>query len=144
MRSRSVTETMRLAHQFALRLRGGDIVALIGPLGAGKTTFVQGLARALGIKKLITSPTFILLKSYRLNKPFHHIIVLTHVDCYRLHNAQQLIDVGIQDHFDNPHTITVIEWADRMISIIPSRAYWITFSFSNTDQGLSRAIIIDK
>lgn len=142
MNSHSANETRQIAAQVAHTLRGGDVIGLVGPLGAGKTTFVQGLAKAFGIKKKITSPTFILLQSYTLPKPHNTITTLTHIDCYRLDDPQQLIDIGLRDHLNDPHTLTVIEWADKVKTIMPGTADWITFAHSRTTR--SHTITLDK
>jgi len=133
MISHSVAETTKQAHRLARRLHGGDVIGLVGHLGAGKTTFVQGLARALGIKKHITSPTFVLLHAYTLPKQFNSITTFVHVDCYRLHAHQQLIDIGIREYLDDPHTLTVIEWAEKVKSLLPARTLWINFSYTHKD-----------
>ncbi len=155
MISHSVADTNKLASRLVKGLHGGDVVGLVGPLGAGKTTFVQGLARALGIKRPITSPTFILLQSYpvRLGSPPKkgsvcrrassgrpgetergcRITTLTHIDCYRLRDPQQLLDIGIREYLDDPHTLTVIEWADKVRALLPVRTLWIYFSHMPKD-----------
>ncbi|MFA4872735.1 MAG: tRNA (adenosine(37)-N6)-threonylcarbamoyltransferase complex ATPase subunit type 1 TsaE [Patescibacteria group bacterium] len=133
MISHSVADTNKLASRLVKGLHGGDVVGLVGPLGAGKTTFVQGLARALGVKKHITSPTFVLLHTYTLPKQLNNITTLVHVDYYRLHTPQQLIDIGIREHLDDPHALTVIEWAEKVKSLLPARTLWINFSHTHKD-----------
>lgn len=152
MVSHNIADTTKLAHRLAKRLHGGDVVGLVGPLGAGKTTFVQGMAKALGIKTHITSPTFILLQSYHMPQSpllrrgdrrsgWVPINTLTHVDCYRLRDPQELLDIGIREHLNAPHTLTVIEWADRVRTLLPRHAYWIKFAH---DARASRIITLDK
>src|SRR3954465_9577478 len=86
-------------------LSGGDVVVLTGDLGAGKTTFVQGAAAALGVTEPVVSPTFTLVREYRGSRPIHH------VDVYRLDRIQDVIDLGVEELLD-PEGVTFIEWGD--------------------------------
>jgi len=88
---------------------------LTGELGAGKTVFVQGLARALGVGTAATSPTFVLVNEYRGRVPVHH------VDAYRTTSLAELMDLGIEEMMDGDG-ITVIEWAERVEPLLPARA----------------------
>src|SRR5688572_23076479 len=89
--TRSAAETRRLAATVAGALRAGDVVALTGELGAGKTCFVQGAAAALGVTERVTSPSFLLRRDY------HGDLPLVHLDVYRLERLQDVIDLGIDD-----------------------------------------------
>ncbi|MBI4132509.1 MAG: tRNA (adenosine(37)-N6)-threonylcarbamoyltransferase complex ATPase subunit type 1 TsaE [Candidatus Sungbacteria bacterium] len=129
--SRSSGETQRLAEavlgKLLRRAKGPLILALSGELGSGKTTFIQGLARALGIREKIQSPTFVLAKWYRLPKranSFRHFI---HIDCYRLEKASEVRHFNFPALLKDPETIAVIEWADRIRKFIPKKAVWIHF-----------------
>lgn len=95
----------------AAHLRPGDVVALAGELGAGKTCLVQGVARALGVEAAVTSPTFVLVKTYagRLR--------LVHVDVYRLDRLQDVIDLG--DEVFAPDAVTMVEWGDAVAAVLP-------------------------
>lgn len=93
-----------------------------GDLGSGKTTFVKGLANALGIKSNITSPTFVLMKEYRLKNG-----QLTHVDCYRMNSYQDAEGIGLDEKFNNRDGIVVIEWAEKIKQILPKNTKWIMF-----------------
>ncbi len=124
--SHSEEETFEIAQTVADSLQGGDVLALSGELGAGKTAFVKGLAEALGVSHTITSPTFVVMKVYDV--PAHETITtLCHVDAYRLSSGNDLEDIGIGDYMGAPNTITVIEWAKRVKDIIPEDAIWMTF-----------------
>jgi tRNA threonylcarbamoyladenosine biosynthesis protein TsaE len=105
-------------------------------LGSGKTTFVQGLAKGLGIKDKILSPTFVLMKNYKIpstNKQFYHI------DCYRIKQAQDLSALGLEKLFLNPQNIIAIEWAERIKKILPEDTIVLNFKFKNQEQREIRA-----
>lgn len=125
---------MKFAHNFASRLKGGDIVALSGNLGTGKTQFVKGVANFFKIKKNITSPTFVLIKVYHVKK--NHLkpskgsqFKLVHIDCYRLSSPRELLDIGLQELLDSPRNIILIEWAEKIKNILPKKTFWIKFSY---------------
>ena len=111
----SPEETAAVGKRLAATLGAGDVVALTGELGAGKTCFVQGLTRGLGVEARATSPTFVLINEYRGRLPVHH------VDAYRTAPATELIDLGLLELFDGDG-VTVVEWADRAASLLPDRA----------------------
>jgi len=96
-------------------LCAGDVVALYGELGAGKTCFVQGLVRGLDVRTLATSPTFVLVNEYRGRLSVHH------VDAYRTSNLTELMDLGLLDLFGGDG-VTLLEWADRAEPLLPGRA----------------------
>ena len=110
----SADETRTAGERLARTLGPGDVVALTGDLGAGKTCFVQGLARGLGATAWATSPTFVLINEYRADLPIHH------VDAYRVGNAAEMIDVGLLELIDGDG-VTVIEWADKVLALLPDR-----------------------
>lgn len=100
------------------------IIGLCGDLGGGKTTFIKGLATGLGLKKVITSPTFLLLKEYKIKD-----IYLYHFDFYRLKGAAQALEIGLKEYLKRPKSISVIEWADKIENILPSEKLMIDFAF---------------
>ena len=126
--SQSPEETQRIAREQALLLskqgRGEPLViALEGELGAGKTTFTQAFAEALGVHEHVKSPTFVLMKHYQLaNVPNYH--TLYHLDCYRLTSAADLAPLGGGDIIHRTGTIILIEWAERVAEILP-RNHWV-------------------
>ena len=105
----SPEETEALGAELALRLRRGDLVALYGQLGSGKTVFARGLARGLGVTEPVTSPTFALMHIYEGRD-----IELCHVDLYRLSSPDDLTAAGITEFLDDPALIKVVEWAERL------------------------------
>jgi tRNA threonylcarbamoyladenosine biosynthesis protein TsaE len=121
----SPAETQAWGARLAGLLAAGDVAALVGELGAGKTAFVQGLARGLGIRAAVTSPTFILVNQYRTPTG----CTLQHVDCYRLSDAAaEMWDVGLGDLFAGDD-IVAIEWADRVAALLPDEYLEIGFSY---------------
>ena len=118
--------------KFVKQLSGGEVLCLIGDLGAGKTAFTKGLASGLGIKNTITSPTFVLMKNYKVsNDKIKH---LAHIDAYRLTDGGQLLGIGVEDYFSQPECVTVIEWADRVKDIWPKKNTKIEFKILKGDK----------
>lgn len=113
LKTRSAEETRLLAVCLAPVLVPGDLLVLAGDLGAGKTTFVQGLAAGLGITDRVTSPTFILMKEYLGGR-----FPLMHLDVYRLGKIQEVIDLGY-DEFLDPSYVVAVEWGDRVEALLP-------------------------
>lgn len=118
MQSTSPEQTKQIAKDLAQNLKGGDIVLLHGDLGAGKTTFVKGLAEGLGVTDDITSPTFTLMNHYKINDQRSTIDELVHVDTYRLEEEQELVDIGIEDYLGEENTICVIEWPEKIEDLL--------------------------
>lgn len=110
----SEKQTFALAKKIAKKLKGGEIIGLTGELGAGKTIFSKGLAAGLGIKKNINSPTFVLMKIYKIKNNKTGIKNFVHIDAYRLKGPKNIISLGIQEYFNQPDTVTAIEWADKI------------------------------
>ena len=106
--------TTSAGERLAARLAPGDVVALTGELGAGKTCFVQGLVRGLGATTAATSPTFVLVNEYRGRLPIHH------VDVYRTQSLTELLDLGLEELIAGSG-VTVVEWADRCGPLLPPR-----------------------
>ncbi len=113
-------QTFALGKKFATTLKGGEVIALDGELGAGKTVFVKGLAAGLGISATVHSPTFILTKPYTVKKN-KGVTVLLHIDAYRLKDAAQLEGIGIEDYIHEPTCVIVIEWAERVKTLLPKK-----------------------
>ena len=124
-KTKSAEETKKVAADLARKIikakpqRQACVIALEGELGAGKTTFIQGFAKALKIKQKITSPTFVLIKSYKL--PAITYKLLYHIDAFRLKDWHDLVSLGIKEIFANPQNIILIEWAERVKSILPKK-----------------------
>lgn len=125
----TVAETEKLAQTIAKSITGGEIFALIGPLGAGKTTFAKHLAKALGYVGRVSSPTFVLLQTYTGTNPKNKTrLFIHHLDLYRIENASEAVQSGITEQWGDPHSITLVEWADKAPSLIPKNAITIYFT----------------
>ena len=107
------------------------VIALTGDLGSGKTTFVQGFLRALGVKGSITSPTFLIIKLYKLNEPDNYQFVY-HIDAYRLHFPKEILTLGFKKIIADPKTTVLIEWADKIKKLLPKNTIWIKFEHGAT------------
>ncbi|HYZ10987.1 MAG TPA: tRNA (adenosine(37)-N6)-threonylcarbamoyltransferase complex ATPase subunit type 1 TsaE [Actinomycetota bacterium] len=105
-------ETRNVAAALAELLVPGDVISLTGDLGAGKTTFVQGAARKLGVTDQVASPTFVLVREYRGEVPVYHL------DVYRLDRLQEVIDLGFEDLLD-PAGVVFVEWGDAIAPLLP-------------------------
>lgn len=129
--SRSVAETKQFAEtllrQLAARPHRPLVLALRGELGSGKTAFIQGLARALGIRERVQSPTFVLCKWYRLPARAAPFKRLVHVDAYRIERPAEARHFGLAGAFRDRDAIVAIEWADRIRKLIPKQAVWVRF-----------------
>ncbi len=128
--SSSMEETQQVAANILKQLRGRHTLALFGDLGSGKTVFVQGLARALGVKETVNSPTFTLIKEYPLNQgtgqaPFARLI---HADLYRL-SENEAGNLGLSDYLNDRRSLVVIEWADRLNPNAVDSAVKIQFKY---------------
>lgn len=128
----TVEETWALARRLASELKPGDVVCLDGDLGAGKTTFTQGLAAALGVSGRVTSPTFCIVQEHRGRS------ILVHMDLYRLRGEDDVLAVGWEDYLAEG-AILAVEWPDRAGTLIPSAAQRV--AFSHLDGGERRRIV---
>ncbi len=122
--SSSTKETIRFARDFAKTLQPGRVLALIGDLGTGKTTFVKGLAGGLGLSKAaeeVKSPSFVLMHVYPTRIPLYHF------DLYRLESSKDISSIGMDEFLNDPNAISCIEWADRAPMMLPSTTTRICF-----------------
>lgn len=129
--SHSEKETAEFAEAIAKESKGGDIYALQGELGSGKTTFAKSFASSLGIKSPITSPTFVVIKEYPLESGVRGIDKLIHIDAYRLRDAKDAIALGLSEYLSDKKAVILIEWPDRVWSCIKDRARLINFGYKN-------------
>lgn len=120
-RTASADATADLGRLFASRLLPGSVVGLIGDLGTGKTQFVGGVCRGLGVTVPATSPTFTLINEYPA--PFGAVI---HVDLYRIGSRRELAELGLEEYF-SPRTVCLIEWAEKLDDLLPPGSHLIRF-----------------
>lgn len=116
---RNLEDWRTLAKKILPHLKPGTIVALSGPLGAGKTTLVQALAKALGATAVPRSPTFSLLRTYKLRHPILNRLV--HIDAYRLEHAKDLLVLDMDEELLKPGTLMIIEWAEKVSAWIQTK-----------------------
>lgn len=130
-------ETKKFAKEFVSKLEAPAIIALEGSLGAGKTTFVQGLAERLGIEKRVLSPTFVFLRSYKLTNQrfefFHHF------DLYRCETLNDVKSTGLPEILAEKNCLIVIEWPEIAKEILPTDTVWVKFKKISDN---SREIVI--
>ena len=117
----SSTQTKKFAEKFASRVKNHEkslVIGLQGDLGSGKTTFVQGFAKGFGVKEKVLSPTFVIMKKYG---------TLYHIDCYRLENSKELLELGWDKIMSDPQNIILIEWPERVKDILPAEVIMVRF-----------------
>jgi len=131
--STSEKQTFNFAKNFSKKLTDGAVIGLVGNLGAGKTIFTKGLAAGLGIKKNITSPTFVLMKIYKVSEQ-NKIKNLVHIDAYRIKSACDLTAIGADEYFNRTDTITVIEWASKIKKILPKKTKFVKISINKASR----------
>jgi tRNA threonylcarbamoyladenosine biosynthesis protein TsaE len=108
------------------------VLALQGDLGSGKTTFTQGLAKFLKIKGRVNSPTFVLMKSYKLFTINYELFY--HFDCYRLNEPEEILEIGFKEIIANPKNIVAIEWPEKIKKFLPKQTHFLKFKFINETQ----------
>lgn len=136
IRLTSLQETQKFAVEFAKTLKPRDILCLYGDLGSGKTTFVQGLARGLGIKNRIISPTFIIARHYKIRD-----LVFYHIDLYRTETIHDFLSIGLDEILEDNSNIVAVEWAEKLKDMLPQKRIDIKFKLVNDNE---REITIEK
>jgi tRNA threonylcarbamoyladenosine biosynthesis protein TsaE len=134
--TQSSKETQKLGKILAQELYGGEIICLTGELGAGKTTFTQGLLSGLEVEGPYTSPTFVIMKHYKkqdTGDKEQGIKNIYHIDAYRV-SSHDIIDLGWEEIVSGKNNIIIVEWAERIADIIPKNALQINFQWINEDK----------
>ena len=122
IRVSGLEETEKLANDFATKLKGGEVVLLNGDLGAGKTTFTQFVFKALGVKEVVNSPTFAILKSYDGKFKLHHF------DVYRI-TMEEAIEAGFDEVINEDESVKFIEWSENIASLLPNKTISVNSFF---------------
>lgn len=125
MISKNIRNTQKLAEEAVSQLPS-RIFALVGDLGSGKTTFAQFFLRALGVTGRITSPTFVIIKTYKLINLQTYKLVY-HIDCYRLKDPAELLNLDFENIVKNKENIVLIEWAEKIKELLPAETKWLYF-----------------
>ncbi|MBU2575645.1 tRNA (adenosine(37)-N6)-threonylcarbamoyltransferase complex ATPase subunit type 1 TsaE [Patescibacteria group bacterium] len=120
---KSLDDLQKFAKNLCSKLKAGQIIALTGELGAGKTTLVQMIAKELGIKARVASPTFNLVKEYDVKPEVRGIKKLCHIDLYRIDG--KFDDLGLDEYFDDKDSVLFIEWAEKIKKHLPKDVIWI-------------------
>lgn len=123
IRIKDELDTKKFGLELAKRLKPGDIIALIGNLGTGKTTLTKSIAEGLGIREMITSPTFTIVQEYHDGK-----LPLYHFDVYRINDVEEMFELGYEEYFYG-QGVCVIEWADQIMDIIPKESMVIEIEY---------------
>ena len=121
-------ETIGFGAAFAKRLKGGDVVALYGDLGSGKTRFVQGVCKGLGVEGHVASPTFTIVNEYAVPD-----LNIYHVDLYRLNSLREIQDVGFEEYV-NREGICLIEWAEKAEELLPHGRYNVRLTLGSNER----------
>jgi len=129
-------ETLTLGAQFASRLRRGDVVALFGNLCTGKTCFIKGICKGLGVEEHVVSPTFTIIHEYIARD-----LTIYHFDFYRVQLLKEIIEVGFEEYI-NRNGICLIEWANRVEEVLPSRRYDVHLELGKNER--TREILIKE
>ncbi len=116
-------ETVELGRQIGKGLKAGAVIALIGELGAGKTSFTQGIAEGLGVTSYVKSPSFTIVNEYKGRLPVYHI------DLYRLGDINEIRELGIEEYFYSDG-VTIVEWAEKAIPLLPASYLFIRFFYT--------------
>ncbi|MFA5926983.1 MAG: tRNA (adenosine(37)-N6)-threonylcarbamoyltransferase complex ATPase subunit type 1 TsaE [Patescibacteria group bacterium] len=127
--SHNEKETYALADKIAKASHAGDIFALSGDLGSGKTTFVKAFAKSMNVGQPITSPTFVLIKTYKIAEERIEANVLVHVDAYRLQGESDVEAIGLHEFMQRKDTIVLIEWPERVEGSLPDKTKHISFEY---------------
>lgn len=128
--SNKIEDTQNIAKEIAHTLKGGEILAFTGDLGAGKTTFCQALAKELGVKHNVNSPTFVIMKIYPVENgsPIKNLV---HIDAYRINSFSDLEAIGATEYFSREDSVVLIEWAEKIRNSLKDTHILLNFDIHN-------------
>lgn len=140
--TKSFQKTQRVGQEMAQEIlkkkkkrKKAFVIGLKGELGSGKTTFLQGFAKGLGIKEKVLSPTFVIIKKFQLDNysinQLNNFTFFYHIDCYRIKKAKEILDLDFKKIISEPKNIVAIEWPEKIKRIMPKNTLWIEFNFIN-------------
>ena len=134
---KNVEQMQSFASEFAKNFVGGEIYTFSGDLGAGKTTFIQGILKSLGASGPFTSPTFTIVNEYNLNKTFNKTIdKIYHIDAYRI-SSKDLENIGFGEMIQNPNALVLIEWPEKIQKSLPSNCINISLKWDENGRFLT-------
>lgn len=125
---KGVADTQKQAESIAKHLVAGDVIALKGDLGAGKTTFTKALLNALGVTDAVVSPTYSIVNTYNGD-----VCTINHFDVYRLHGSEEFYAIGGDEYF-NDENISIVEWAEKIEDALPSDVIYLEMKYSDDDE----------
>lgn len=137
--TKTADETQEFGKDFAKKIKAGDSIALHGDLGSGKTTFTQGVAKGLGIKMRIISPTFIVVRTYALSNHTSGATHFYHIDLYRVESKKEIKGLGLEEILSDKKAIVIIEWAEKLGKLRSQKRVDMRFSYLH---GIERKITI--
>jgi tRNA threonylcarbamoyladenosine biosynthesis protein TsaE len=135
--SYSYEDTQRIAAEFADTLKGGEFIAMYGDLGAGKTAFTQGLAKALGVTRYVTSPTFTIVNEYEGRLPLYHF------DVYRIADPEEMYEIGYEEYIESGG-VCIVEWSELIEELFPDSYIRITITKDDEKGTDYRKIVIEE
>lgn len=137
-------ETLNAGKNFAKSLKSGDIVALFGELGSGKTEFVKGICDFFDVDELVTSPTFTIMNQYNGMDKLNNEIPIYHIDLYRINKKEDLKEIGFEDCMFTNNAIKLVEWAEKAENLIPRTSYSVEIKPNLDFENLRNIIISDN
>jgi tRNA threonylcarbamoyladenosine biosynthesis protein TsaE len=136
----SFEETQKSGFDFAKKVEAVSVLALHGDLGSGKTTFIQGLAKGLGINKKIISPTFIIMRTYELPVISRYKRHFYHLDLYRINNEKDVKELGLMELINDTSNLLAIEWPEKIFKILPEKRLDLHFEYIGENKRKIRII----
>ncbi|EKD96490.1 MAG: hypothetical protein ACD_24C00023G0001 [uncultured bacterium] len=130
--SKTTEDTKKLAFSIAQKLKPGDVLALYGDLGSGKTTFTGFLTRALNSTSRVQSPTFVLMRRYKCN--LNDINNINHIDLYRLSSINEILDLGFEEILNEKNTLSILEWPELIENNLPKKTIKIKFEIIDENE----------